>query len=237
MSIPDRSGPPARPERARIDPAPPTGGIASAWVGLATVAVLFPTLARTPQSGDGAEIVTVALRGGVLHPTGFPLQAWIDRALVAIPGIPPALAIAAFGLMAHAAAAALIADALRRLGVASAPRVLAAAAFVLFPSLWTLAVEPEVFALAHLCLAVALWATVPFRGGDARARRRARRARRRGLRPAPGGARGDSGARARGVARSGASRRPLRVVRGDAGAGHGGRLRQPSAAPHELALA
>jgi hypothetical protein len=169
MSIPDRSGPPARPERARIDPAPPTGGIASAWVGLATVAVLFPTLARTPQSGDGAEIVTVALRGGVLHPTGFPLQAWIDRALVAIPGIPPALAIAAFGLMAHAAAAALIADALRRLGVASAPRVLAAAAFVLFPSLWTLAVEPEVFALAHLCLAAALWATVPFRGGDARA--------------------------------------------------------------------
>jgi hypothetical protein len=156
---------PARPERARIDPAPPTGGVASAWVGLATFALLFPTLARTPQSGDGAEIVTVALRGGVLHPTGFPLQAWIDRALVLFPGIPPALAIAAFGLMAHAGAAALIADTLRRLGVTSAPRVLATAAFALFPSLWTLAVEPEVFALAHLALAAALWAALREGGG------------------------------------------------------------------------
>jgi len=147
---------------------PATGGLASAWIALATLVVLSPTLARTPQSGDGAEIVTAALRGGVLHPTGFPLQAWIDRALVLVPGVSPALAIAAFGLLAHAAAAGLIADTLRRLGVVSAGRALGAAAFVLFPPLWTLAVEPEVFALAHLALAAAIWAAVRVGAGRAR---------------------------------------------------------------------
>jgi hypothetical protein len=161
----------AAPTRA-AELTPAAGGIASRWIGVATLALLFPTLARTPQSGDGAEIVTVALRGGVLHPTGFPLQAWIDRLLVLAPGMTPSLAIAAFGLLAHAAAAGLIADALRRLGVASAGRVLGATAFALFPSLWTLAVEPEVFALAHLALAATMWTAVRF-----------------GLEPAPRGAR------------------------------------------------
>ena len=122
--------------------------------------MLAPTLAHTPQSGDGAEIVTAALRGGVLHPTGFPLQAWLDRALAQMPDLPVALAISALGLVAHAAAAGLVAETLRTIGVGPAGRLWGAAAFALLPSLWAVAVVPEVFSLAHLLLATLLFVAV-----------------------------------------------------------------------------
>src|SRR5207248_1804010 len=102
-----------------------------------------------PQSGDGAELVRVALQGGVLHPPGFPLQAWLDRVLVALPGLRdrPALAIAALGLLAHAATAGLVVATLGELGAAATGALAGAAAFALFPTVWRLAVEPEVFAV------------------------------------------------------------------------------------------
>ncbi len=118
------------------------------WIAGAVVAVvLAPTLARTPQSGDGAEIVRAALQGGVLHPPGFPLQAWLDRLLVAIAGAAPALAISALGLLAHAATAALSTAIVLELGGGTVAALAAAAAFAFFPSTWRVAVEPEVFAL------------------------------------------------------------------------------------------
>ncbi len=129
-------------------------------IGAAVFALLLPTLARSPQSGDGAELVAIALRGGVPHPPGFPLQAWLDRVLAHLPGLEPALAIAALGLLAHAVTAALLAETLRRLGVRAAGRVLASFAYACFPPLWALAVQPEVFALAHLLVAAALLAAV-----------------------------------------------------------------------------
>ena len=125
--------------------------------------LLAGTLARSPQSGDGGEIVIAALRGGVLHPPGFPLQAWLDRALVQLPGGEPALAIALLGLLAHAGACGLIAETLRLLGVGVAGQVLGAAAFALYTPMWSLAVQPEVFSLAHLLMAATLWASVRVR--------------------------------------------------------------------------
>jgi len=132
----------------------------SAWIALAILAGLAPTLARAPQNGDGAEILNTALRGGVMHPPGFPLQAWLDRLVVQIPHVNPVTAIALLGLMAHAGAAGLIASILRRLGVGAAGRVLGAAAFALYPPIWAVSVEPEVFALAHLATAAMLWLAV-----------------------------------------------------------------------------
>jgi hypothetical protein len=132
----------------------------SAWIALAVLAGLAPTLARTPQNGDGAEILNTALRGGVMHPPGFPLQAWLDRLVVLIPHLNPATAIAGLGLLAHACAAGLVASILRRLGVGPAGRVLGAAAFALYPPIWAVSVEPEVFALAHLATAAMLWLAV-----------------------------------------------------------------------------
>ncbi len=38
-------------------------------------------LAKYPQDPDSAEMLMTALQGGVLHPPGFPVQAWLDRLL------------------------------------------------------------------------------------------------------------------------------------------------------------
>lgn len=101
-----------------------------------------------------------ALRGGVLHPPGFPLQAWIDRGIAAVARDHATLAISFFALLAHATAAAWLAATLRFLGVRSAGRVLGAGAFLLFPPVWATAVQPELFALGHLAVAAAMWAAV-----------------------------------------------------------------------------
>ncbi|MEO5617822.1 MAG: DUF2723 domain-containing protein [Candidatus Eisenbacteria bacterium] len=134
------------------------------WLSLAGAGAIFaalsPTLARTPQSGDGAEVVMTAVRGGVLHPPGFPLQAWLDRGLAAFPGLPHALAISGMGLAAHAVAAFLLAETLGRLGAGLTARLFAMAAFALFPAVWGIAVQPEVFSLAHLFVAAALLVAV-----------------------------------------------------------------------------
>src|SRR6185369_1709091 len=138
---PSRSGTRRTPPPPPPPPPPPAvdDSLASGWIAAAVLLMLAPTLAHTPQSGDGAEIVTAALRGGVLHPTGFPLQAWLDRALAQMPGLPVALAISALGLVAHAAAAGLVAETLRTIGVGPAGRLWGAAAFALLPSLWAVA--------------------------------------------------------------------------------------------------
>jgi hypothetical protein len=132
----------------------------SVWIALTVLALLAPTAARSPQTGDGAEIVAIALQGGVLHPPGFPLQAWIDRILVRIPGIEPAHLLSLLGLASHAAASGLVAETLRWLGVGGIGRVLGAGAFALYPPIWALAGQPEVFALAHLLVAATILLSV-----------------------------------------------------------------------------
>ena len=138
----------------------PGGPLRSVWIGLVTLALLAPTAARSPQTGDGAEIVATALRGGVLHPPGFPLQAWIDRVLVRVPGLEPAHGLSLFGLLSHAATAGAIAETLRWLGVGGIGCILGAGAFALYPPIWALAAEPEVFALAHLLVAAMILMSV-----------------------------------------------------------------------------
>lgn len=96
----------------------------------------------------------------MLHPPGFPLQSWLDRLIVLLPHANPATAIAAMGLAAHACAAGLIAATLRRLGAGGTARILGAAAFALFPPVWAVSVEPELFALAHLGIAALVFLSV-----------------------------------------------------------------------------
>ena len=125
-------------------------------LALAAFVALFPTLARSAQSGDGVELVRVALGGGVPHPTGFPLQAWIDRAVVLLPLVTPAFRLALLDLAAHAATVFVGAEILRRLGVGFTGRAAFAVGFAAFPPVWELAVVPEVFPIAHLLIAALL---------------------------------------------------------------------------------
>src|SRR6266446_2934856 len=93
-----REGSPApASRRSPASDVPISDPITSLAAAVAVFALLFPTLARTPQNGDGAELILTASRGGVPHPPGFPLQAWLDRALAALPGVSTALSISALG--------------------------------------------------------------------------------------------------------------------------------------------
>ena len=133
----------------------------SIFLGVCVFLLLLPMLATAPLSGDGAELVAVAVQGGVPHAPGFPLQAWLDRLVVDLPvPLSPATKISLLCAAAHAGATAVLADAARLLGASLSARALAGLAYAFFPSTWALGVQPEVFAPAHLLLAALLFGAV-----------------------------------------------------------------------------
>lgn len=133
----------------------------SSWLVAGLYLILcLPMLARSPQTGDGAEQVMAAVIGGILHPPGFPLQAWLNRLLVSVPGISPVKMLSLLSALGTALALAAIMELLRTLKVQWSARLIAAAAFGLLPSVWYLAVQPEVFGLANGLMACVLWLSV-----------------------------------------------------------------------------
>jgi hypothetical protein len=157
----------ARDDEPRV-PALLDGPALSVLVGVSFALLSLPLLATTALCGDGAEVVRTAMFGGVRHPSGFPLQAWLDRIVVLLPFGAPATRLALLGALAHAAATGFVADALRTLGARPSARVLGAIFFGAFPSVWHLAVQPEEFALGHLFFAALWWQALRLmRGGRA----------------------------------------------------------------------
>jgi hypothetical protein len=129
----------------------------SALVALAFLAFLIPMLAQVPQGGDGAELISTAKLGGVLHPPGFPVQAWLNRIFIRLPLGTEAHRLAWLSALAHSKAVFLLMETGRILRWALAPRLLVAAVFALFPSLWSLGTQPEVFAITHALMALVIW--------------------------------------------------------------------------------
>jgi hypothetical protein len=117
-------------------------------------------LARTPQNGDGAEVVAAALRGGVLHPPGFPLLAWLTRIVVRVPLGNPVERIACMNAVCHAATLFLLLEILRRMGVRLLPRLTAGIAYATFPSIWYLSTQTEVFSLTYFLMALLTWLAI-----------------------------------------------------------------------------
>jgi len=127
---------------------------------LGAVAVSVPLLAPAPLSGDGLEIAGNVVRGGVLHPPGFVLQGWLHALLGLIPGGDGTRHVEALGLLGLGLAAFFLGEALRLAQVAALPRVAAVTTFAFFPTVWPLSLTPEVFSLAHACIAANLWLCV-----------------------------------------------------------------------------
>jgi hypothetical protein len=118
---------------------------------------LLPTISPFAQSGDGYELVVTALKGGVLHPPGFPLQAWIDKLFISLPFRNPEFRISLVSYFSHVATVYFIADGLRRLKCGLPAQLLGGLAFGLFISMWVIGVAPEVFALTHLTISLLTW--------------------------------------------------------------------------------
>jgi hypothetical protein len=128
------------------------------------IAVLnVPLLGGSPQNPDGAEMILAAAPGGgVLHPPGFPLQSWLDRVVIHLPVGNPALRLSLLSWLAHSAAAAVLGWVLLALGYGRSALWFGVAVFAFSQATWSLAVQPEKYALTELLLALALLQAVRF---------------------------------------------------------------------------
>jgi len=124
------------------------------------LALLTTMLALTPQNGDGAEVVMTAIHGGVMHPPGFPLLAWLTRLAVKLPLGNPVERIAFLNSSFHAATLFLLLETFRHIGVRFLPGLTASLAYAFFPSVWYLSTQTEVFSLAYFLMALLTWYAV-----------------------------------------------------------------------------
>lgn len=130
--------------------------------GAAAFLLCLPFLATTAQNGDGLELVRVVESHGAPHPPGFPLQVLLDELVALLPLGTVAWRISLLSALAHGVAVACTAEAAGRLGSSRAPsssplpRLVGGALFALAPVPWSLAVQPEVFAVAHALFAAML---------------------------------------------------------------------------------
>jgi hypothetical protein len=133
--------------------------IALAAVFAAALAVNLLTAAPTVLEGDGAELQATALLGGVPHPSGYPSFVMLGHAFGALLPGDPAFRITA--MCAACGAATLVAFMLlslelgASLGAAVAGAIVYGASFTLR---WA-SIRAEVYALAFLLEALALWRT------------------------------------------------------------------------------
>jgi len=107
-------------------------------------------LARAPQNPDGAELVMAALQGAVLHPPGYPLQAWIGKAWLLLPFGNPAWGYSLLCLLLQSLAAFVFLLATREYGLRPLAGLVAALILFYFPPLFMLGVQPEKYALVLL---------------------------------------------------------------------------------------
>ncbi|MFZ9596424.1 MAG: protein O-mannosyl-transferase family [Bdellovibrionia bacterium] len=155
---------PTDPRKSTI-PVPPlilSPRLTTALPALSLFILALPLLARVPISGDGAEFVVVAQQGGVLHPPGFPVQAWLNRIWIHLPfwnGIPsfatPTWRLSLLSLIGHAGSVFLLCDTLRLLQVPLLWIWLGSLAFGALPATLHSGVQPEVFAWSHFLMAAA----------------------------------------------------------------------------------
>jgi hypothetical protein len=107
-------------------------------------------LAKSPQNPDGSELVSVAIRGGVPHPPGLPLQAWLDRAAVFLFPQQPALTLSGLSLFFHFLSLCFLYQLLLRLKVNSLFAVLSLVLYAYYPPVFDQTVQPEKYSLILL---------------------------------------------------------------------------------------
>lgn len=118
------------------------------------------TAAQTVLGGDNGEFATVAARGGVPHPSGYPLYALYLRAMSWLPGV-AAHAAALATCVIGGAAVTMVYHAGRAWGAAVFGASLAASGFAFARIPWLMATHAEVFALHALLAASIIMASGP----------------------------------------------------------------------------
>ena len=130
-------------------------------------ASLAPTITWRFSGSDSGELASAAYTWGVPHPTGYPLWTLLGFLITRLPFGDPAFRTNVLSAICGAAAAALVALAVVRLGdglavrVAPALRLIAAAgaglALATAPAFWSQAILTEVYSLNALLIALIVW--------------------------------------------------------------------------------
>jgi hypothetical protein len=107
-------------------------------------------LAPAPQNPDGAELVMAALQGAVLHPPGYPLQAWLGKVWLLLPFGNPSWGYSLLSLTLQSLAAFVFLLAAREFGLRPLAGLVAAVVLFCFPPVFMLGVQPEKYALVLL---------------------------------------------------------------------------------------
>jgi hypothetical protein len=132
------------------------------WLNLLWACVLLSPLlfqlAVFPQNPDGAEMLNTALYGGVLHPSGMPLQAWINRGAVAVSPFSPGWTLSFVSWLGQLGAMFLLLQLLGALQVSKVVQAFTVSAFAYLPVMWRLALQPEKYTWLGLTLMLALYA-------------------------------------------------------------------------------
>lgn len=133
----------------------------AARVVVASTAALYgATSCRWVLGSDSAEFAAVLARGGVPHPSGYPLYALWLRAFAWLPTAPAhaaSLATAALGALSVAG----VIWAAARWGASARAAWLAGLAFGLAPITWKLSTEPEAFAANAALAALVIGLAAP----------------------------------------------------------------------------
>jgi hypothetical protein len=129
----------------------------------AAMGVYLATLGRTVGKADTFEFQVVAHNLGIAHPTGYPLYVLLGKLFTLLPLGSIALRVNLLSAVSATGATALVYAILRRLSSAHLADgdwglpLLGALAFAFSPTLWSQAVEAEVYALNSLLVALVLW--------------------------------------------------------------------------------
>lgn len=138
----------------------------SGWKGytLLLVAGVAPiyllTMSHTVGRADTFEFQVVVPQLGIAHPTGYPLYLMLSKGFTFLPASTMAWRVNVASAVYAVAAVSLLYLVGQRLARRPVPALLGAAAFALLPTLWSQAIEAEVYALHALVVAGALFVMV-----------------------------------------------------------------------------
>ena len=117
-------------------------------------------VSNSPLNPDGAELVMAAVRGGVLHPPGFPVQAWLDRIILACFNGNPARILSLFSLVSLSLSAIVMILIGSELSFAWVSCIFSVGTLCFHPVVRSLGLQPEKYSLTLLLFLVTVLASL-----------------------------------------------------------------------------
>jgi hypothetical protein len=95
------------------------------------------------QGPDGAEMLSTALRGGVMHPSGMPFQAWLNRLFAFLFRSEPAWGLSLVSWLGYFTACLGLTAYMREFRLTFFEHIAIVGLFAFYPIFWSLALQPE----------------------------------------------------------------------------------------------